>query len=314
MYTRKLNREKSFDEARTAVQSQIEKIFQKAAAGSGSGSGEGDLAPAAGPRRYKMHGISHIVPGDETHGPRPTHGIKQAIANHPLARWMQGDTPHHTQARRPAQNFSPILSRHDSIESLEQGRLEYFSSRLSHHSSMVSLSSPAPFRRPLSPARKAGSAPPAHHLVPPSPLRQHKPVSSSLMDLSSRSQQHQAIRLSPLERHSSQLSLIYGPRPGEETMLEQARRISLGSHVPTPSPPSRAVSRHHSQLQAGSKTGSPARMSRSQSHISGDREAFSRGSGGSRGDNINQFIESVGRVNNNTEFRLREVLNIFVYS
>lgn len=46
---------------------------------------------------------------------------------------------------------------------------------------------------------------------------------------------HQAIRLSPLERHSSQLSLIYGPRPAaEETMLEQARRISLGSHIHTP--------------------------------------------------------------------------------
>jgi hypothetical protein len=30
---RKLNREKSFDEARTAVQSQIEKIFLKAASG-----------------------------------------------------------------------------------------------------------------------------------------------------------------------------------------------------------------------------------------------------------------------------------------
>jgi hypothetical protein len=33
IFCRKLNREKSFDEARTAVQSQIEKIFLKAASG-----------------------------------------------------------------------------------------------------------------------------------------------------------------------------------------------------------------------------------------------------------------------------------------
>ena len=42
---RKLNREKSFDEARTAVQSQIERMFQKAA-------GEGETAsPLPGHRR-----------------------------------------------------------------------------------------------------------------------------------------------------------------------------------------------------------------------------------------------------------------------
>ena len=37
---KKLNREKSFDEARTAVQSQIERIFQKAAAAKSRDGGE----------------------------------------------------------------------------------------------------------------------------------------------------------------------------------------------------------------------------------------------------------------------------------
>ena len=69
---RKLNREKSFDEARTAVQSQIEKIFQKAAAGKAGGGSGGGVAgdadhphhlplAAAGPRRYKMHGIRQDI-------------------------------------------------------------------------------------------------------------------------------------------------------------------------------------------------------------------------------------------------------------
>ena len=56
---KKLNREKSFDEARTAVQSQIERIFQKAAAAKsreseangnslGSSGGDGGLVGGGG--------------------------------------------------------------------------------------------------------------------------------------------------------------------------------------------------------------------------------------------------------------------------
>ena len=256
-----------------------------------------------------MHGISHLLaPDDLSAAPPPTHGIKHAIASHPLAaqaRWRNGDHPGHGQRRL---NYSPILSRHDSIESLDQARSDY-STRLSHHSSMFSLASPVLSRPPPSPPRKAGSP---GQIPAPSPMRHTKPsVTSSLLDLSS----NPPIRLSPLDRSSSQLSLLYGARQ-EETLLEQARRISLGSHVPTPSPPTK-VARHHSQVSPGAKPGPQvpvaAKMTRSQSHINGGREQFSHFSDRSRElpnlglDPLDRFLESVDRVNNHTEFRLRKV-------
>lgn len=54
---RRLNREKSFDEARTAVQSQIERIFQKA---------------AAAKKNEKAAGIASSTPGDS-----PSTGLAQ---------------------------------------------------------------------------------------------------------------------------------------------------------------------------------------------------------------------------------------------
>ena len=74
---KQLRREKSFDEARSAVQSQIEKIFQKAAAAKNAADAEimnkkkssinADLGPRSlsPTRRFTMHGISHLNPEDE---------------------------------------------------------------------------------------------------------------------------------------------------------------------------------------------------------------------------------------------------------
>lgn len=86
---KKLNREKSFDEARTAVQSQIEKIFQKAAAKKAGQLGLIDGRPVVGgagtegqagvpigspPRRYTMHGVSHLAPEEMSiMSPLPIH-------------------------------------------------------------------------------------------------------------------------------------------------------------------------------------------------------------------------------------------------
>ncbi len=291
---RKLDREKSFDEARTAVQSQIEKIFQKAnnKRANAAGGLSDNHPPLA--RRYKMHGISHIAPGDDSdsgRNPLPTHlGIKYAISNHPLAsKWKNGnDTPPHS-----VYNHSPpVISRHDSIESLNHGNRHFQQqsyhhqnggesdnsmNRLSHHSSMFSLtnSSDSILLPSTPPHRKSGSAPPGHPILAPrDTLRRNKPY-KSLADLST-VQLHQIgvvesnmaatvsqpIRLSPLDRSSSQLSLLYGTAAGnalqygqpplntqtsnlqrQESLLDQARRISLGQ---TPSPPVR-VARHHSQ-------------------------------------------------------------------
>ena len=281
-----MEREKSFDEARTAVQSQIEKIFQKTAGG------EADTSPL---RRYKMHGISHIAPDDSNSAPPPTHGqgIHHAISTHPLARWREEPSPpssHHT-------NLSPLLSRHDSIESLDQSRFDTLS-RLSHHSSMFSLASPAPYRTPSSHSQLTifGSQDPSK---PQLPLRQSKPSSAtSMMDLEAK-----PFHLSPLDRSSSQLSLIYGARQ-EGSMLDQARRISSGASA-TPSPPSR-LARHHSQLSPAPFAG---RMQRTQSHLSVSRDGISRWSDRqeiSQGsEHLDVFLDSVGRINNNTEFRLR---------
>ena len=284
-----MDREKSFDEARTAVQSQIEKIFQKANNKRTNAASNDNHPPLA--RRYKMHGISHIAPGDDSdsgRNPPPTHlGIKYAISNHPLAsKWNNGnDTPPHS-----VYNHSPpVISRHDSIESLNHGNRHFqhqshhhnggesdnSMNRLSHHSSMFSLANssdsiPLPSTPPQ---RKSGSAPPGHPIpAPRETLRRNKPY-KSLADLSTVQLQQnggngnnmaaavsQPIRLSPLDRSSSQLSLLYGTGSGnalqhqplntqtsnlqrQESLLDQARRISLGQ---TPSPPVR-VARHHSQ-------------------------------------------------------------------
>lgn len=90
---RQLQREKSFDEARNAVQSQIERIFQKAAAakkqqelememegGNGDPVGVGTHGTATGvpvvgsPSRYTMHGVSHLTPEDiPVISPLPVH-------------------------------------------------------------------------------------------------------------------------------------------------------------------------------------------------------------------------------------------------
>ena len=133
--------------------------------------------------------------------------------------------------------------------------------RLSHHSSMFSLANSESIPPP-SPPRKSGSAPPSHPVpAPRDTLRRNKPY-KSLADLSNVQQtsnggvgagQNQPIRLSPLDRSSSQLSLLYGSGNSnagtsnqvqrQESLLDQARRISLGH---TPSPPVR-VARHHSQ-------------------------------------------------------------------
>ena len=251
-----------------------------------------------------MHGISHIAPDDSNSAPPPTHGqgIRHAISTHPLARWREVPSPPSSQNTR----LSPLLTRHDSIESLDQSRFDTLS-RLSHHSSMFSLSSPAPYRPPLSPKHTTGfgSPDPSKPLLP---LRQSNPGSaSSMVDLGAK-----PFHLSPLDRSSSQLSLLYGTRQ-EESMLEQARRISSGASS-TPSPPSR-ISRHHSQLSPASFSG---RMQRTQSHLSVSRDTVSRMSGRqeikqsfeqeiSRGPGYSHdLMESVGRANNNTEFRLRE--------
>ncbi|TRY70662.1 hypothetical protein TCAL_11083 [Tigriopus californicus] len=63
---RKLTREKSFDEARTAVQSQIEKMFQTVVAKKeGQNTPHHGGAPPVGPeRRYTMHGVSHLAPDE----------------------------------------------------------------------------------------------------------------------------------------------------------------------------------------------------------------------------------------------------------
>ena len=120
---RKLDREKSFDEARTAVQNQIEKIFQKANSKLQANAGNLDHGDGGGgplQRRYKMHGVSHVNLDDSLSSrsiPPPTHGIKYSISNHPLAlaaRWQMGETPPES-----VYNHSPpVISRHDSIESL----------------------------------------------------------------------------------------------------------------------------------------------------------------------------------------------------
>jgi hypothetical protein len=320
---RKLDREKSFDEARTAVQSQIEKIFKKANGQiNGGGSHEGGDGPLQ--RRYKMHGISHISPDDDSLGraaPPPTHhGLKYAISNHPLARWNANDTPPHS-----VYNHSPpVISRHDSIESLRH-RQDDSMHRLSHHSSMFSLANSDSIPPP-SPPRKAGSAPPGHPVpVPRETLRRKKPY-NSLADLSSTQQQQnlhgavsQPIRLSPLDRSSSQLSLLYGTssinsagnnRNGhatahnqtgvqrQESLLEQARRISLGQ---TPSPPAR-VARHHSQnLHISSRSAAQmqeeqltasgqVKMTRSMSYVS----SFSHLSVAKNNDLLNEGLNGVG--------------------
>ncbi len=104
---RALTREKSFDEARSAVQSQIEKIFQKAAAAKKAAedaekkaslreveatsatpatsipNGPRSLSPT---RRFTMHGVSHLTPEDEVNvGPTPLpplhHGVTLQVSD-----------------------------------------------------------------------------------------------------------------------------------------------------------------------------------------------------------------------------------------
>jgi hypothetical protein len=199
---KKLHREKSFDEARTAVQSQIERMFQKAAA---------DEPAVPGMGRYKMHGISHLGPEDVTAAPPPMHhGVRAAIGAHPLAaRWREG------------QAQGTVASRAGSMESIIRG---------------------------LEEERRGAPRPPAARpLRPPS-----KPPSaaSSLLDLS---QPH--IRLSPLQRASSHISLTLHDKRGE-SLLEQARRISVGE---APALPSRTS-------PAGSRP-SPGQLPRNQSQV-----------------------------------------------
>jgi len=174
---------------------------------------------------------------------------------------------------------------------------------------------------PKSPARNP-------HLRPPSPMRHIKPPSSSssYLDLS-----QSQIHLSPLERASSQISLnIYGPR-SDETLLDQARRISIGSNLLVPSLPAKTpdprpspkpssisqLSRHHSQMTPQSSKPGP-RMSRSQSHISTGRDSFSHISerqskksdplnlGVIGSEHLDRFLASVEKINAETEFRLSD--------
>lgn len=289
-----------------------------------------------------MHGISHLSPDDLQAAPPPTHhGIRHLIGQHPLARW---------------DHDSERISRHGSMESIIQNleserrsgispmdRFNPHSGRPSHHSSMLSMGPVSPSRhtnhnsnsptRHSNPPLSRQSAPisPARNpqMRPPSPMRHIKPPpssASSYLDLS-----QSQIHLSPLERASSQISLnIYGPR-SEETLLDQARRISVGSNLlvpslqarspdPRPSPkpsPMSQLSRHHSQMTPQSNKPGP-RMARSQSHISTGRDSFSHISErqGKKGDPLNlgamgtehldRFLASVEKINAETEFRLSD--------
>ena len=108
--------------------------------------------------------------------------------------------------------------------------------------------------RTLEEERRNGPPPVTKPLRPPS-----KPPSnsSSLLDLS---QPH--IRLSPLQRASSHISLSHHERR-EETLLEQARRISVGEAVPAlparTSPPTRPSPSPHSGLSRHQSQASPGR-------------------------------------------------------
>ena len=278
-----------------------------------------------------MHGISHLSPDDLQAAPPPMHhGIRHLIGQHPLARW---------------DHDSERISRHGSMESiiqtLESERRSGLSPpdrlRPSTHSSMLSVGPVSPSRHtnnPHSPTRQ--SNPPISparnpHPRPPSPMRHAKPAPSSASSLLDLSHSQSQIHLSPLERASSQISLnIYGPR-SEETLLDQARRISVGSNLlvpslqqrspdPRPSPkpsPMSQLSRHHSQMTPQSSKPGP-RMARSQSHISTGRDSFSHISErqGKKGDPLNlgamgtehldRFLASVEKINAETEFRLSD--------
>ena len=96
---RDLQRGKSFDEARTAVQKQIERIFnnnnQNGGNGNNHGSTNGPQFGASLAPKHGMHGVSHALPGelDDDIRPPPIHyGINQAIrsGNHPMGRNMNG--------------------------------------------------------------------------------------------------------------------------------------------------------------------------------------------------------------------------------
>lgn len=79
---RKLTREKSFDEARTAVQSQIEKMFQTVVAKKeGQNTPHHGVVPPVGPeRRYTMHGVSHLAPDEvPVMSHLPIHGMSLQV-------------------------------------------------------------------------------------------------------------------------------------------------------------------------------------------------------------------------------------------
>jgi hypothetical protein len=77
-----MQRGKSFLEARSAVQRQIEKMFIEANEdGASSGNGGGKLSPG-GIIKHTMHGVSHIAPEDEDKycTPPPVHyGVQEAL-------------------------------------------------------------------------------------------------------------------------------------------------------------------------------------------------------------------------------------------
>ena len=168
---------------------------------------EGELSSVVGgARRYKMHGISHVSPGEETAGPAPMHhGVRQMISQHPLA----------------------YQSRHASMDSIGQ------ESQSSHNKSSA----------------------------------------SSMIDLS-----QSQIRLSPLQRANSQISL-------------NLRAASTSS--------STGLWRQQSQVAARPPSiSSRSRMTRSQSHLTDLSEATSH--------HLDTFLASVSRTNQETEQRLSD--------
>lgn len=74
---KKLHREKSFDEARTAVQTQIEKMFQKAAAKQIMDTTTGQNG-ANNNRRFMMHGKGELKGIDRGNSPVPESAVQCA--------------------------------------------------------------------------------------------------------------------------------------------------------------------------------------------------------------------------------------------
>ena len=230
-----------------------------------------------------MHGVSHQSPDDMPPPPPPTHhGVRHLISQHPLAYQSR-----HASMESIGYNMT---REHDLVsggETVVSSRVSPLSGR-GHTSSMISI--PGQHTR-ISPVTRPTPPPPAP------PTKTHSSA-SSLIDLS-----QSQIRLSPLERTTSHISLnICAPKPA----------VSPG-HVSQ-------LSRHVSHVARSSPvTSVKPKMSRSQSHLSTGHSS----SGGQQrplsvsqdplnlghmpgSEHLDRFLASVEKTNAETEARLSD--------